>query len=374
MVFSTPTEEETGQQKELHYILHVDLDMFFAAVEIKFNPSLVGKPLIVGNPRARESGKGVVLTCSYEARKFGVRSGMSMFEALKRCPEAEISNSARNEYRPTSKRIMSLLKSYGVRIRISSVDEAYMDLTPRVNSFEDARKFAKELQSMVFEREGLTCSVGVGPTLKIAKIASDYNKPNGITIVTLDDLPSFFAGLELRKIPGIGKATAERLELKGLKYCDDLINLSESELIGLVGKFGRHLFRLFRGETLNYIPDRQPRKSVSHESTFYASPGDHERFFQIFNKLFDQTWEILERENWKTKTVNVKIRFRGFKTLTRSESLEYFTNNKQLLYKLALGLVLPFFNDERGLRLIGVGFSNLRQRERQQHSLLEFIS
>ncbi len=363
----------TGDDEEQRRLMHVDLDMFFAAVELRKNPVLRGEPVIVGNPKARETNKGVVLTCTYEARKFGVKSGMSMFEALQKCPQAIIVPPSRSEYSETSRRVMKYLKSFGVPIRIASIDEAYLDITEITDTWKDAYNLAWKIQEDLFELEKLTCSIGIAPTLKIAKIASDYDKPKGITIVKPEDLPGFFVGLKVSKIPGIGQKTSERLRKRGIEVCDQLINLSLYELQSLFGSMGEHLYRLFRGQTSNRIREREPRKSVSHESTFHGKPGDHDKYYRIFHRLFQRSYETLFREKWKTKTITLKIRFSDFRTITRSKSLPTATNDEDKLRAVALSLLEPHLDNPLGIRLMGVGFSGLEPIDSRQMTLTEFL-
>ncbi len=360
-------------QEDLHFIMHVDLDMFFAAVELRKNPTLMGEPVIVGNPNARITGKGVVLTCTYEARKFGISSGMSMFEALKRCPQAIIVPPSKKEYYETSKRVMNYLRGYRVPIRVASVDEAYMDITSLVTSWEEAYEIAWNIQEELFANERLTCSIGIAPTLRLAKIASDYDKPKGITIVRPEDLPEFFVGLQISKIPGIGRATTEKLAKQGITHCDQLIHLSIADLQVLFGSFGSYLYRLFRGRTGNIIETKQERKSISHESTFYGKPKDLERYTKIIDRLFQRTYDVLKDEKWLTKTVTVKIRFSDYKTLTKSYSFPGPTDNEKRLYEKVIELSSEYLDDYRGLRLIGIGFSNLVKIDGIQTSLLDFL-
>lgn len=373
LVVNPPREHREDGTDEPRKMMHIDLDMFFAAVELRKNPVLRGEPVIVGNPNARETNKGVVLTCTYEARKFGVRSGMSMFEALKKCPQAIIVPPSRSEYSETSRRIMAYLKGLGVPIRIASIDEAYLDITDLVDSWKEAFNLAWKIQEDLYEMEKLTCSIGIAPTLKIAKIASDFDKPKGITIVRPEDLPGFFVGLKVSKIPGIGSKTSEKLKEKGIELCDQLIHLTQYELQTLFGSMGDHLFRLFRGQTSNRIREREPRKSVSHESTFHGKPGDHELYYRKFHRLFQRSYETLFREKWKTRTVTVKVRFSDFKTITRSKSIPNPTDDEEKLRAIALSLLEPHLDNPLGIRLMGVAFSGLEPIDNRQTSLTDFL-
>ncbi|MCG3218449.1 MAG: DNA polymerase IV [Candidatus Heimdallarchaeota archaeon] len=364
-------DDEVTQEDRI--ILHLDLDMFYAAVEIKNDPTLKGKPLIVGNPSARQNGRGVVLTCSYEARKFGVHSGMPMRTALEKCPQAEISNKARKEYMPTSERIMETLKDLEEPISLMGSDEAYIDITALVTNYEAAYIVAKELQTKIFKQEELTCSIGIGPTLKVAKIASDFNKPNGITVVKPEGLEKLFNDLPLRKIPGIGRASAQKLAERGFLTCDQLMDKSIYELEKLVGFYASYLYDIFRGKSRNVIRPREGRKSISHSSTFYAEVGDTVKYKEIFDHLFDKTYEKLVEKSFETRTINIRIRFKGYKTITVAHSFKIPIQQRDLLYETGLDIAQKHFSNRKGIRLIGVGFSNLELTELHQTMISDFF-
>ena len=340
-------------------LAHLDLDMFYASVEIRENPDLSGKPLIVGNPNARKTKKGVVLTCSYEARKFGVRSGMPMIEALQRCPEAVISSSSRSKYSQISKNIMSILHELDIPIKITSIDEAYLDLTDITQNYTEAGYIAKIIKEEIFNKEKITCSIGIAPTLTIAKMASDYNKPDAVTVVSPNLVHSFFSTLDLTKIPGIGKKSGARFKSRGIENCAPLFNKSRQDLVTLLGGYGNHLFDLFNCRTRNYIRNGRKRKSISHERTFHGKPGDLLTYESIINNLFERTFSSLVNKKFLTKTVSVKLRFNDFETITRAKSFEKFTDDMDELFLVVKELTEDFLKDPRGLRLIGVGFSNL---------------
>lgn len=340
-------------------LAHLDLDMFYASVEIRENPELRGKPLIVGNPNARKTKKGVVLTCSYEARKFGVRSGMPMNEALKRCPDAEISSSSRSKYSQISENIMSILQDLDIPIKITSIDEAYLDLTHITQNYTEAGYIAKTIKEEIFSREKITCSIGIAPTLTIAKMASEYNKPDAITVVSPDLVRSFFSTRDLTKIPGIGKKSGARFRSRGIENCASLINKSRQDLVTIMGRYGNHIYDLFNCRTRNYIRNERKRKSISHERTFHGKPGDRSTYDTIINNLFDRTYRSLVNKKFLTRTVSVKLRFNDFETITRAKSLEKMSSDMDELFILVKELAEEFLGDPRGLRLIGISFSNL---------------
>ncbi len=365
-MFHEIIETRIPKQQSERILLHLDLDAFYAAIEIRENPSLKGKKLIVGNKNAKKTGRGVVLTCSYEARIYGVRSGMSMLEALQRCPDAEISNDAREEYRPTSKRIMAFLKEFNTPISITSVDEAYLDITDLTNSYTEAYYLALYIQKTITDREKITCSIGIGPTLKIAKIGSDYNKPNGVTVVTPDKIRNFLVNQKLTNIPGIGKKTGLRLEKKGYLVCGDLLEKYETELVDLLGEYGSYLWKVFNGQTTNFIKTRGQRKSISHERTFHGKPLELDKYNNYLMKLFNRTHEALINKNLAVRTLSIKVRYNGFDTITRAFSLQSPTVDRDIILAKLQDMTKEYFMDPRGIRLLGVRFSNLVKLDENQ--------
>jgi DNA polymerase IV (DinB-like DNA polymerase) len=371
--FNLDSYEKEVEERTERFMLHMDIDYFYAQVEILKDPDLKSLPLIVGNPSAKETGRGVVLTCSYEARKFGIRSGMAMNEALNRCPDVTIVKSNHSEYREISQAIMLILQDYKLPMRKAGSDEAYLDITSKIKKdgdvYSQAEQFAQRIKKDILNAVNLTVSIGIGPTTKIAKIASDFNKPDGIKIVLHDKLEEFFTGLPLIKIPGIGSKTSKRLEERGYTNCDQLLNRSKRELIEILGSWGDYLFRVLRGETTNRILPRGERKSISHERTFIGKPGDLVTYQEIIEKLFELTYTGLVKEEFMTKTVDLKIRFNDFETFSRSKSIPNSTQSKSTLFNIVQEIVTPYLEDARGLRLLGVGFSNLEKIDMSQTHL-----
>lgn len=373
MLFREILETRIPSKQEERILMHLDLDAFFAAVEIRNNPELKGKKLIVGNKNARLTGRGVVLTCSYEARVYGVRSGMSMLEALKRCPDAEISREAGDEYKPTSTRIMDFLKEFRTPISITSIDEAYLDITDMVNSYGEAFYFASYIQIKIREMEKITCSIGIGPTLKIAKIGSDYQKPEGITVVVPDKIRDFLFDQKLTNIPGIGKVTGAKLEKKGYTVCGDLIDRYESELIDLLGEYGSYLWKIFHGQSTNVIKKRGTRKSISHERTFHGKPLEFDKYNKYLLTLFNKTHDELTRKKMMVRTLTLKVRYNGFDTITKAFSLPASTIDRGIIFDKLQEMSNNYFNDPRGIRLLGVRFSNL-VKQGENENLNDFFN
>ncbi len=352
----------------------VDIDMFFAAVVIRDDPKLINKPLIIGNPNARISRRGVVLTCSYEAREYGVRSGMPMVEALKKCPVALIRRSNYEANKKSSKNIMEYLKSLNIPVRVASIDEAYLDLTDMCETMEAAFTFAKEIQRWIFDNEKLTVSIGIGPTKIIAKMASDYNKPNAVTAVKLSGLEAFFYNLKLSKIPGIGKVMFSKLQSNGFTKCGQLFNMDLKQMRLNVGSIADFLYDVFNANTSTDLTTRGSRKSISHETTFHGVPLDIPTYLSKLDYVFNRTYDELNKKELIVKTVSIKVRFNDFKTITRSKTLLNHSNDRLKLYEAMILLIEPYLEHKLGIRLLGVKFSNIISIEKEQTTLHDFFN
>ncbi len=295
-----------------------------------------------------------------------------MRDALMKCPDATIIGSNYSEYREYSNTIMKILREFNTPMRKASIDEAYLDITSLVKNYEEGEKLAIRIKQDIMDKTQLTVSIGIGPTLKIAKMGSDYKKPDGISVFAPDNLDSLFDGLALKKIPGIGKKTAERLSQMGYVTCDQLRGMKYEEIVRVLGKSGKYYYEVLQGESTNSILPRGPRKSISNSKTFHGSPGDVNRSLEIFDKLFEESYTILLNEKFKTKTVGVRIRYNGFETITRAVSIAHYVDDKDVLYDKARELILPYLSDRRGIRLLGVGFYNLKSLEKDQLKLEDF--
>jgi len=361
------------QEDYLPILFHLDMDQFYAAVEMRKNPELKKYPLIVGNPKAKQTKRGVVLTCNYEARKFGVRSGMPMNEALKKCPDAIISNDARDEYNPTSKRIFSLLNSLSVITKQTSIDEAYIDISPLFDDYTNAYHFAKTIQKLILEKEKLSCSIGIAPTKILAKMASDYNKPNGITVITPANVDKFISTRKLQDIPGIGKVSSQKLEQKGYTHCKQLVKLSKYELIATFGDLGSRFYDIVNLNTSNTLKFGGLRKSISQERTFHGKPGDTEYTEIIIHKIIDKLYKSLVNQEFSAKTITTKIRFNDYSTITRASSYSNAIQDIEKMRYSVQELIKPHIDDSRGIRLIGVRLSNLIKLEIKQKKLTDYF-
>jgi DNA polymerase-4 len=340
-------------------VLHLDLDAFFASVEQRDKPSLRGKPVVVGGV----GGRGVVATASYEARRYGVRSAMSTREARSRCPHAAFLNARFPAYRETSHAVMEVLRSVSPLVEPLSVDEAFVDLaTAGLVAFDDAslRDFAEALRERVREvTGGLTASVGIGTSKFIAKVASDLDKPDGLVIVAAGSERDLLRPMHVTVIPGVGPATAERLRRAGISTVADLEDVSEDELVRLLGKAqGRGLHSLARAEDDRAVVPERETKSVSVEGTYDTDLTDPRLMAGLVTRQAINVAERLRKNGLSGRTVTLKVRLHDFTTLSRSTTLTAPTDAGPTIARLARGL-LGELDTTGGVRLLGVGVSGL---------------
>jgi DNA polymerase-4 len=340
-------------------VMHLDLDAFFASVEQRDKPSLRGKPVVVGGV----GGRGVVSTASYEARKYGVRSAMSTREARARCPHAAFLNPRFHAYRTTSEQVMQVLRDVSPLVEPLSLDEAFVDLaTSRLTSFEDAdvRALAEEVRARVAEvTGGLTASVGIGTSKFIAKVASDLDKPDGLVVVGAGTEVDLLRPMHVTVIPGVGPATAERLRRAGITTVADLEEVSEDELVRILGRaHGHGLYLLARAQDDRPIVPERETKSVSVEGTYDVDLTDRRLMEGLVSRQAGNVAERLRKSGLSGRTVTLKVRLHDFTTLSRSTTLNAPTDAGPTIARLARGL-LGELDLTGGVRLLGVGVSGL---------------
>lgn len=351
-------------------ILHVDMDSFFASVEVRENPALTGLPVVVGADPKGGMGRGVVCTCSYEAREYGIRSAMPISEAYVRCPEAVYLPVSHTLYRDVSADIMDAIRPYADAFAQVSVDEAYCDISS-CGSYAAAEAIGTEIRCMVRERQGITCSVGIGPNKTIAKIASDFNKPDGMTIVRPDEAAAFLAPLSVRKIPGIGKKAEERLASLNIATAGDLARADPRDLKDILGKWGIVMHAKANGIDNTPVKDRGERKSIGKEHTFPEDVIDRDVICRTLSKLNEEVCRCLHTKGGRCRTVTVKIRYRGFVTRTKATSFPHATDRKDLILRTAGSLIRPFITG-KPIRLIGISVSGLECTDAGQMTLDAF--
>jgi DNA polymerase-4 len=340
-------------------VMHLDLDAFFASVEQRDKPSLRGRPVVVGGV----GGRGVVATASYEARVYGVRSAMSTREARSRCPHAAFLNPRFHAYRASSQAVMTLLREVSPLVEPLSVDEAFVDLAAAgLTSYDepDLRAFADELRARVHEvTGGLTASVGIGSSKFIAKVASDLDKPDGLVIVAAGSERDLLRPMHVTVIPGVGPATAERLRRAGITTVADLEDVSEDELVRLLGKaHGHGLHLLSRAEDDRAVVPERETTSGSVEGTYDTDLTDPRLMAGLVTRQATNVAERLRKNGLSGRTITLKVRLHDFTTLSRSTTLAAPTDAGPTIARLARGL-LGELDTTGGVRLLGVGVSGL---------------
>ena len=345
-------------------VLHIDMDAFYASVEEMDRPELQGKPVIVGGT----SNRGVVSAASYEARKFGVRSAMPIFEARRKCPHGIFIPVRMARYQEVSRQVMHILEHYSPVIEQVSIDEAYMDVSGLERLFGPPLELATRMKREVKERTSLTCSVGIAPNKFLAKIASELRKPDGLTVIPPDEAEPFAASLPIEKIPGVGKKTVDRLKAMGVSRLGHVGDLPEQVLSRAVGKFGRTLLAFARGEDDSPVVPYSDAKSISNEETLEENSDNPRILRKELLSLAENVGRRLRESGLAGSTVTLKLKRADFVLITRSLSLSKPTNSTNTLYKAGLRLL-----DEVELsgkfRLIGIGASKLVRTAEGQEQL-----
>ena len=333
-------------------ILHIDMDAFYASVERLDDPELDGKCIIVGGL----SNRSVVCAASYEARKFGVHSAMPMFQARRKCPDAVFISPRISRYKDVSEKIMAILKGFSPLMEIVSIDEAYLDVTRCRRLFGAPEEIAAEIKARIKSEIRMTCSVGVAPNKFLAKIASDMEKPDGLTVIPPEEALEFIKTLPLSRAPGVGKSCRKRLDAMGLKFLGDLWKCPEKTLEKRLGTFGIRLKELSQCMDRSRVePDRFP-KSVSAEKTLPENSADKELLKACLLRQSGEVGRGLRRLSVKAKTIILKIKHADFKGVTRSHTLSAPTQSSNAIFRESARL-LENYPVLTMVRLIGVGAS-----------------
>jgi DNA polymerase-4 len=335
-------------------ILHIDMDAFYASVEQRDEPSLKGRPVIVGWPGERS----VVCAASYEARKFGIHSAMPALRARRLCPEAVFIHPNFDKYRAVSHQIRAIFETHTPLVEPLSLDEAYLDVTCELTGIPTATETAAVIRREIHDETQLTASAGVAPNKFLAKIASDWNKPDGLFVIRPNQVERFLFPLPVRKIPGVGKATEKILTEMGVATVGDLQRYSDEELVARFGKWGTRLWELALGVDESPVVPSRKRKSWSSENTF---PRDItlEEVADHLRKESHALWESLDKRSLRGRTVTVKLRTGDFRTATRQLTPDSLPTSGDELAAIALELLVRFpFSEKARYRLAGVGVSN----------------
>ncbi len=363
---------ETGQR----VILHVDMDAFYASVEIREHPDLEGKAVVVG-PDPREGHmRGVVLTASYEARRFGVRSAMPCTQALRLCPEAVFVMPHHELYGRVSREIMGTLRRFADRLEPSGIEEGYLDLTSRTGGeFTRATELAKEIKAAIRREHRLTCSVGIASSKAVAKIASDFQKPDGLTVVLPDHVVEFLAPISLRKVYGVGPKTAERLKEMGYETIADVQRAPREDLVETLGGFGEYLADVAVGRDASEVVEPTgPPESISTETTFARDLQAYDEIWPELEELAKSLHAQLLKERYAYRTVGLKVKYSDFEIHSRSRSLRMHTADLDPILVLSQMMLKEVLASGRKVRLIGVRLSNLTEHAAPQATLGKWVS
>ena len=350
-------------------ILHVDMDAFYASVEERDDPSLVGKPVIVGGTA---EGRGVVAAANYEVRKYGVHSAMPSSRAARLCPQAVVIRPRMDHYAAVSRQIRGIFEDFTPVVEPLSLDEAFLDVTGCVSLFGSAPRIGQEIKRRIRDELRLVASVGVAPNKFVAKIASDIGKPDGFVVITQDQIQGFLDPLPVGRLWGVGKVTEQAFDRLGIRTIGELRGLPVEKLNESFGSWGEHFWRLAHGlDDRAVIPDREA-KSISHETTFPEDISDQEQLRAWLVELVEQVARRLRSHQLKGRTVEIKVRFADFRTISRSLTFPEPTDITQELLQAGVELLttkVPW--NGLGVRLLGFGVHGFDETRRSQRQMFD---
>ncbi len=356
----------------MRIIAHLDMDAFFAAVEERDKPRLAGKPLVVGADPEDGKGRGVVSTANYAARKYGIHSAMPISHAWQLAKEAEKQGQelaiflagSYERYGEVSDKIMVIIRKYAEHIEQASVDEAYIDLS-YAQDFTKAEEICRKIKKDILSKEKLTASIGLAPNKLIAKIASDMHKPDGLTIITPDQVEKFLSPLPIRKVPGIGPKTEALFKSKGIEIIADIKKYSLEELSDMLGKGGEDIYFKAHGVDESLIVEEHEAKSIGQQETFRNDTLDSKLIFDVLKEMSASIEKEFKYSGFKTfRTVTISVRFSDFETKTRAHTQKQAFSNTDKIYTEAMKLFMPFLDKRENLhnksiRLVGVRIEKL---------------
>ena len=336
-------------------IIHIDMDAFYASVELRDHPELKEQPVVVASPHTR----AVIVAASYPARVFGLRSAMSMHQARKLCPQLVALAPRFEQYRAVSAQIHEIFKRYTRVIEPISLDEAYLDVTENLQGLGSATEVAQAIRADIWKETGLTASAGVAPNKFLAKIASDWHKPNGICIIKPNQVQNFIHDLPLAKIPGVGRVTQQKLQQMHLYTLGDLQQLDENVLVQHFGKYGAQLFLYAQGIDERPVVAERERQQISKEITFRDNLT-LEQCYPYWHQLLQQVWEILNQKQRSARGITLKLKLKNFQVLQHSKSFKQpFQSFEQLQTSLHISLEEMSIDATLSFRLVGVGVYQL---------------
>jgi DNA polymerase-4 len=349
-------------------IIHIDMDAFYASVEQRDDPELRGKPLAVGGGH-----RGVVAAASYEARKYGVRSAMPSVAARRRCPDLIFVKPRFDAYRAVSHQIRAIFRDYTPHVEPLSLDEAYLDVTEDLKGIGIATRIAEEIRARIRAETGLTASAGVSYNKFIAKLASDHNKPDGICVVPPGRGEAFVAPLPVKRFHGIGPKTAEKMARLGIESGADLRAQSLAFLTHNFGNSGQYYHDLARGICHRQVKADRPYKSLSAEDTFFDDLSAEADLVAELARISRTVWTRLEGKSLSGRTVHLKVKYQDFRIVTRARSLTRAVASQAELLDLGTALLRTVLPAEKGIRLLGLGLSNLSEAGREEARKPELV-
>lgn len=348
---------DATEDRPCRKIIHVDMDAFYASVEQRDEPSLKGKPVAVGGGH-----RGVVAAASYEARRFGIRSAMPSVTAKRRCPDIVFVKPRFDVYRAVSHQVRGIFADYTDLVEPLSLDEAYLDVTQDRHALGSARAIAEDIRRRIREETGLTASAGVSYCKFIAKLASDYRKPDGLTVVTPERGPEFVASLPVARFHGVGPVTARKMEKLGISTGADLREWSVAALEMQFGSSGSWYYRICRGIDEREVKPDRPYKSVSAERTFDEDLVDPARLAAELERIAGYAWDRVRRAEVSGRTVTLKVKFQDFTIITRSKSFGSAVTDLSAFAGAGQALLSALHPLPRGIRLLGLGLHNLGEQ------------
>lgn len=343
-------------------IIHIDMDAFFASVEERDNPELAKHPLVIARHPKDTKGRGVVTTCNYKAREYGIHSAMSAKKAYELCPQAVFVPGNYQKYREISRQIRAIFHRYTDLIEPMSIDEAYLDVTENKIGSKSAIKVARCIQEDIWRELHLTCSAGVSYNKFLAKLASDYRKPHGMTVIMPGEAEAFLKPLPIEKFHGVGKKTIPKMHEMGIFTGEDLYNKSEMELIHAFGKMGYSLYRKVRGIHNSPVVTNRERKSIGKEHTFGESLYLMNQAISQLRLLSESVANTAIKQEKQGQTVVLKLRYDDYTTITKRQTFPEFIDHKEDIFSKASLLFEDTYEEGRGIRLLGVTLTNLKDK------------
>ncbi len=341
-------------------IIHVDMDAFFASIEQREHPEFVTQPLVIAKDPRTTGGRGVVTTANYLARQYGIHSAMPASKALDLCPKAIFKAPDFELFRSVSDQIHDIFHEYTDKIETVALDEAYLDVTENKKKIDDPIYLAHLIQSEIWEKTHLTCSTGISYSKFLAKEASDYRKPAGVTVISEDDAHDFLMRLKIEKYRGVGKKTVEKMKALNINNGFDLYQKSEMFLIKEFGKFGYILYRRVRGSDNRKVEYQRERKSIGKERTYPHELNSMVDVERELSKIADLVVNSLQKHQKHGKTVVLKVRYSDFTTITkRITEADFIENDAKLIYNEVIDIFEELPDPSKGIRLLGITLTNL---------------